>query len=118
MFRGNVALVGDASGGVDAITGQGLYLAFSQALALADALEAGELEQYEAAHHRLSRRPAFMAQLMLLMDGRPRLRRRVMQTLADEPRLFARMLAVHGGSASAVDCAVNGLRLGWRLVTA
>ena len=118
VFRGNVALVGDASGGVDAITGQGLYLAFSQALALADALEAGDLAQYEAAHRRLSRRPAFMAQLMLLMDGRPRLRRRVMQTFADEPRLFARMLAVHGGSASAVDCAVNGLRLGWRLVTA
>jgi hypothetical protein len=28
------------------------------------------------------------------------------------------MLAVHVGSASAVDYAVNGLRLGWRLVTA
>ena len=118
VSRGRVALVGDASGGVDAITGQGLYLAFSQALALADALAAGDLAQYEAAHRRLSRRPGFMARLMLVMDGRPRLRRRVMQTFADEPRLFARMLAVHVGSASPMDYAVNGLRLGWRLVTA
>ena len=33
VTRGNVALVGDASGGVDAITGEGLRLAFRQALA-------------------------------------------------------------------------------------
>lgn len=118
VYRGRVALVGDASGGVDAITGQGLFLAFSQALALADALAAGDLAQYETTHRRLARRPAFMARLMLVMDGRPRLRRRVMQTLADDPHLFARMLAVHAGSASAVDYAVNGLELGWRLVTA
>jgi len=118
VYRGRVALVGDASGGVDAITGQGLYLAFSQALALADAFVAGDLTHYAAAHRRLTRRPAFMGRLMLVMDGRPRLRRRVMQIFADEPGLFARMLAVHVGSASAVDYAMNGLRLGWRLVTA
>jgi len=116
--RGRVALVGDASGGVDAITGQGLFLAFSQALALADAMAAGDLEQYEAAHRRLARRPAFMARLMLMMDGRPKLRRRVMRIFEEEPRLFARMLAVHVGSATPVDYAMNGLRLGWRLVTA
>ena len=118
VFRGNVALVGDASGGVDAITGQGLLLAFSQALALADAFATGHLTQYEAAHRRLLRRPAFMGQLMLLLDGRPRLRRRVMQIFMDEPRLFARMLAVHAGSGSTMDFAMNGLRFGWRLVTA
>lgn len=118
VYRGRVALVGDASGGVDAITGQGLFLAFSQALALADAFVAGDLAQYQTAHRRMVRRPAFMARLILVMDGRPRLRSRVMQIFTDEPRLFARMLAVHVGSATAVDYAVNGLRLGWRLVTA
>ena len=118
VHRGRVALVGDASGGVDAITGQGLFLAFSQALALADAMAGGDLRRYEAAHRRLSRRPAFMARLMLMMDGRPRLRRRVMRIFEEEPRLFGRMLAVHVGTATAVDYAVNGLRLGWRLVTA
>jgi menaquinone-9 beta-reductase len=40
---GNVALVGDASGSVDAITGEGLSLGFRQAMALADALERGDL---------------------------------------------------------------------------
>ncbi len=118
VYRGRLALVGDASGGVDPITGQGLFLAFSQALALAEAFAAENLAQYEAAHRRLARRPAFMARLMLMMDGRARLRRRVMRIFAEEPRLFARMLAVHVGSASAVDYAVNGLQLGWRLVTA
>ena len=39
MSRGNVALIGDASGTVDAITGEGLCLAFSQAMVLAECLE-------------------------------------------------------------------------------
>ena len=41
VSRGNVFLVGDASGSVDAITGEGLRLGFAQALALADALGQG-----------------------------------------------------------------------------
>jgi len=117
VFRGHVVLLGDASGSVDAITGQGLFLAFSQAIALADAMARGELALYQAAHRRLARRPAVMARLMLAMDGRPRLRRRVLRIFAEEPRLFSRMLAIHVGSATAVDCAVEGLRLGWRMVT-
>jgi menaquinone-9 beta-reductase len=43
VCRGNVALVGDASGSVDAITGEGLCLLFQQAVALADSLAAGDL---------------------------------------------------------------------------
>ncbi len=117
VFREHVALVGDASGGVDAITGQGLFLAFSQALALAKAFEAGDLARYEAAHRRLAQRPAVMARLLLALDGRPRLRRRVMQVFGDEPRLFARLLAAHVGVASPADCAVDSLRFGWRLAT-
>src|SRR5947209_2354624 len=39
VCNGRVALVGDASGGVDAITAQGLALGFEQALALGRALE-------------------------------------------------------------------------------
>ena len=69
--RGNVALVGDASGSVDAITGEGLSLGFRQAMALADALERGDLSGYEAEHRRLARRPALMGRLMLALDGRP-----------------------------------------------
>jgi flavin-dependent dehydrogenase len=45
--RRNVALVGDASGGVDAITGDGIRLALLQASALVEAMAADDLEQYE-----------------------------------------------------------------------
>ena len=55
VCRGSIALVGDASGSVDAITGDGLHLAFLQALALADAFEANDLAAYEAKHPAKSR---------------------------------------------------------------
>ncbi|HKO03469.1 MAG TPA: NAD(P)/FAD-dependent oxidoreductase [Candidatus Acidoferrales bacterium] len=117
VYRGRVALVGDASGSVDAITGQGLSLAFQQAHALAAAMEAGDLAQYQAAHGRIRRRPEMMARLLLAMDGRPRLRARVLRILSEEPHHFTRLLAAHTGAASTMDCALGGLGFGWRLVT-
>jgi len=116
--RGNVALVGDASGSVDAITGEGLALGFRQAMALADALERGDLSTYEAAHRRLARRPALMGRLMLALDGRPRLRERTIRALAADARVFARLLAVHIGAKSEAHLAATGAMLGWRLVGA
>jgi flavin-dependent dehydrogenase len=98
VYRGNIALIGDASGSVDAITGEGMGLAFRQALALADALAAGNLDQYQAAHARLARRPAFMAQLMLMLDRFPRLRPLVLRTFGAKPVIFERLLAVHVGA--------------------
>lgn len=98
VYRGRIALVGDASGSVDAITGEGMGLAFRQALALADALVADNLDQYQAAHRRLARRPAFMAQLMLLLDRFPLLRPFVLRTFEAKPIIFERLLAVHVGA--------------------
>jgi menaquinone-9 beta-reductase len=98
VYRGNIALIGDASGSVDAITGEGLGLAFRQALALADALVADNLDQYQAAHRRLACRPAIMAQLMLLLDRFPRLRPLVLRTFGAKPFVFERLLAVHVGA--------------------
>jgi flavin-dependent dehydrogenase len=115
---GNVALVGDASGSVDAITGEGLSLGFRQAMALADALERGHLEEYETAHRRLARRPALMGRLMLALDGRPSLRERTIRAMAADERVFARLLAVHIGAASLAQLAAPGAMLGWRLVAA
>src|SRR5216683_4829535 len=65
VYRGNVALTGDASGSVDAITGEGLGLSFHQAIALANALGNGELESYQRAHRQLARRPHTMDRLLL-----------------------------------------------------
>jgi flavin-dependent dehydrogenase len=118
VYRGNVALLGDASGSVDAITGEGLCLGFRQALALADALEAGDLRGYAREHRRLARRPELMGRLMLLLDGRTKLRERAIRTLASDPTLFARLVAAHIGASSGAQLASAGAMLGWRFVGA
>lgn len=118
VTKGNVALIGDASGTVDPITGEGLCLAFHQAHALADALVAGDLELYEAAHSRLGRRPRFMADSMLLLDRSSNLRSRALSAFSSRPALFADLLAMHVGQLSAGRLAATAAVLGWEVVTA
>ena len=118
VYRENVALAGDASGSVDAITGEGLGLSFRQALALADGLETEELEKYQAAHRRLARRPHLMARLLLLLDGCAPLRKRVLSSLASDEDLFTRMLTAHIRENSPAFLAETSARLGWRVITA
>jgi menaquinone-9 beta-reductase len=114
--RGNVALVGDASGGVDAITGEGLRLAFAQALALAEAMASGDLRIYERAHRRIGARPRWMGSCMLFLGRHPEIRRRVIRTLRDNPELFARLLETHTGETTAREILSAGALLGWRLL--
>jgi flavin-dependent dehydrogenase len=114
--RQNVALVGDASGGVDAITGEGLHLAFQQAIALAEAMAANDLTQYQRAHRKLARRPRLMSQLMLWLGRNPRTRARVLRAMHDNPELFARLLATHAGDGSPAQLVSAGAQLGLRLL--
>ena len=93
--RGNVALVGDAAGYRDAITGEGMSLAFHQARVLAEAIAAGDLRQYGSVNRRLTALPFLLIRLLLEAERRPWLRRRLIRTLAAEPALFARLLAIH-----------------------
>jgi menaquinone-9 beta-reductase len=118
VWRKNIALVGDASGTVDATTGQGLDLAFHQALALANCLKSGALAPYQAAHRKLAARPLLMARLMLMLDGRPRFQRRTLQVFRARPKIFRRLLAFHVGALSPLHMALDGLTLGWGLLTA
>jgi len=118
VSAGNIALIGDASGTVDAITGEGLCLAFSQAMVLADCLASGTLDLYEREHRRLALRPLLMARLMLLLDRRPRLQRRTIQAFQRRPYVFERLLELHVGVLSPLHLAVDGLTLGWGLLTA
>jgi menaquinone-9 beta-reductase len=118
VCRGNIALVGDASGTVDAITGEGLGLAFHQALVLARCMKSGALADYECAHRRLAFRPLLMARLMLALDGRVWLQRRTLQVFKRHPEIFDRLLAFHVGALSPAALAVEGLNLGWGLLTA
>ncbi len=116
---GNIALIGEAAGSVDAITGEGLAIAFQQAIALATALRVDNLTDYERAHSGAMRMPLKMAALMLLMDHRRRLRERAFRALAAEPGFFQRMLAMHTGDLSPVEFGLGpGLSFGWRLLTA
>jgi menaquinone-9 beta-reductase len=119
VFRGRTVLIGDASGSVDAITGEGLSLSFHQAIALADALAASDIRPYQDEHRRLAQRPQLMAKLMLSLDRFPALRRRVLRAMAADPEIFANMLAMHVGAISPGDFLMHGmLPLGRHMITA
>jgi len=94
VISGDLALVGDASGYLDAITGEGLALSFRQAVALVDAIVAGDLGRYVVAHRRIVRYPNAITRLLLVVERHPRLRRRVMRSLAADSSLMSRFLAL------------------------
>ncbi len=117
VTHGNVALIGDASGSVDAITGEGLCLSFLQAASLADALAAGRMVDYQSAHNRLMRRPAMMAGMMLLLDRWPGLLNRVLPALAARPSIFYNLLAMHVGDLKPSEFFFDAiLPLGWSIL--
>jgi len=116
VWRDNVALVGDASGGVDAITGEGLRLAFQQAVALADAMERGDLRDYQLAHRRIARRPLWMGAMLQRLGRYDGFRGRTLKMLSENPELFARLLAIHVGYAPGGEVVTAGAALGWQLL--
>jgi flavin-dependent dehydrogenase len=116
VVTGNVALLGDSSGGVDAITGEGLRLCFLQALALADAMAGGDLRLYERAHKKLAVRAACMGQLILLLAGNDMLRERAIRCMAAKPEVFGKLLAIHAGHSTPAEVVSAGLHLGWRFL--
>jgi len=103
-----VALVGDAAGYLDPLTGEGITLGLVTARALVRALARGEpLAHYERAYRRLSRNYYRMTALLLALAPRRPLRRRVIGALARYPEVFDHFLAVNDG-ATALHA------LGWR----
>lgn len=118
VVRGRLALVGDAAGYVDAITGEGLSVAFHQAAALGQALGDGDLDSYRRRHREIVRLPDAMTELLLWVERHPRLRRRVVRALAREPRLFRQFLAVHCRHAPAWTLGPRAPSLLWQLAKA
>lgn len=117
VTRGNLALIGDASGSADAITGEGIALSFRQARLLAEAIAVDNLALYEAGHPAILRMPHLMARVMLSMDARPRLRARVVPLLSSQPQLFGQLLAVHLGERSPGQFLFHDTpALGWKLL--
>jgi 2-polyprenyl-6-methoxyphenol hydroxylase-like FAD-dependent oxidoreductase len=118
VVAGRAALVGDAAGYLDPITGEGMALAFAQAFALVDAVAAGDLRRYARAHRRIGRLPLLITRLLLVAEARPPLRRKVVAALAD-PGLFGRVLGLTAGQVGAMTGAPRAVfALGWRLATA
>lgn len=117
VCRGRVALVGDAAGYLDAITGEGLSLAFHQATLLASAIRREDLGSYARQWRRSSALPFGLIRALLFAERRPRLRRRLIRTLAAEPGLFARLLAIHTRERPLRSLGVdNTSRLVWGLL--
>jgi flavin-dependent dehydrogenase len=110
VCAGNVALIGDAAGYLDAITGEGLAVGFHQAAALVEALRAGDLRHYARAHRRISRLPYCTTLAVLLLAGWPRLRARALRLLAARPALFSMLLGIHARQIQPWRLAPRGAR--------
>jgi flavin-dependent dehydrogenase len=112
VWHDRLLLVGDAAGYVDAITGEGLDLTFHQAFALVEAVRRDDPRRYARFCRRLTRLPFALIHLLLFAERRPPLRRRLIRTLADEPRLFERLLAIHTRDRPPRSLGIGGA---WRL---
>jgi 2-polyprenyl-6-methoxyphenol hydroxylase-like FAD-dependent oxidoreductase len=113
----SVALIGDASGSADAVTGEGLAICFRQALALADSIHAGSLEPYRRAHRSIGKLPYAMGSLMLTLDRWPVVQIHAIRALARTPGVFRDLLHAHMGEKSLASVVVRrGPRFGWNLL--
>jgi flavin-dependent dehydrogenase len=92
VTAGRMALVGDCSGFVDAITGEGIAIAFECARMLARSLKEGGLASYAAAHRRVMRRYRGTTEVVLALASFPWLRRGVVSALAGRSALFEHLL--------------------------
>ncbi len=119
VTRGRMALVGDASGTVDAITGHGLSLSFQQALRLAEALQEGNLARYESAHRKVASTAVMMSRLLLLMERSDWIRRRTLRLFQNKPGVFTKLLSVHTGDLPLSSLAASEIvDFGWNLLRA
>jgi len=94
-YAERIALVGDAAGYLDPITGEGLTLAFDCARALTDTLVRHQpLAVYDSAYRRLTFRHFQTTRVVLALARSRPLRRAAIAGLSHSPRLFAKLLGV------------------------
>jgi flavin-dependent dehydrogenase len=83
-----VLLVGDASGYIDALTGEGISVALAQAAVLAPCLRDGRPGDYERAWRRVSRKSRLLTGGLLWSRHQPALAGRIVAAAERLPRLF------------------------------
>ena len=86
---GRVLLVGDAAGYVDALTGEGLGIAFSAAELLVNCVVADRPADYDRQWRRMSRRYRMLTAGILRASGRPVVRSRIVPAAKHFPGVFA-----------------------------
>ena len=119
VVRGRVALVGDASCAIDGIAGQGLSLAFQEAIALGEALGREDLRHYERAHRQITKMALRMTQLLLLMDRSTWIRRKTLRLFATQPALYSKLISIHTGESASDSFRVREIvGLGLRVLSA
>jgi flavin-dependent dehydrogenase len=85
---GRVLLVGDAAGYVDALTGEGLGIAFGAAQLLVESVVADRPQDYDRRWRRMSRRYRLMTAAVLQASAMPALRPRIVPAAAQFPNVF------------------------------
>jgi flavin-dependent dehydrogenase len=101
VTRDNIALVGDASGSLDPITGEGLSIALAQAQALIQCLVHERIEDYAGLHRRIARAPKLLTYLLLCAERHPRLRRTMIRVLASHPSVFGTLVDIAASGPTA-----------------
>ena len=99
-----VLLVGDAAGYLDACTGEGLSLAFAQALALAEEWPGSSsglvhLRGYAARYRKIVAHYKWVTGALLALNHAPALHRSLMRGLQSRPRLLQTLLSANQGLA-------------------
>jgi len=82
-------LAGDAAGYVDALTGEGLGIAFGAAELLVGCVVAGRPEDYDRQWRRMSRRYRLLTAAVLQASESSSLRSRIVPAAAALPKVFA-----------------------------
>ncbi|HEX9833147.1 MAG TPA: monooxygenase, partial [Mycobacterium sp.] len=86
---GRVLLVGDAAGYVDALTGEGLGIAFGGAELLAGCVVADQPGGYDRQWRRMSRRYRLLTAAVLHAAEHGQLRTRIVPAASALPKVFA-----------------------------
>jgi flavin-dependent dehydrogenase len=95
---GRIALVGDAAGCLDPLTGEGITVGLLSARSLVEAIARGaSLRTYAVRRRALLAVPRVLTSLLLFAAERPRVRHGFVTAAARHPALFDRLVALNAG---------------------
>ncbi|HEX5017180.1 MAG TPA: NAD(P)/FAD-dependent oxidoreductase [Actinomycetes bacterium] len=92
VVNGRVALVGDAAGYVDALTGEGIAVGLKSARAAVRAAETGHLDTYAAEWREITRRPGQLTDALVRATASSTRRRWIVPAASALPQVFGRLV--------------------------